>query len=192
MEHLRMKTQNTFPLPGGTSAIIFSFPTWGSSFIAQLKWTCFPFTNSKVPWTWTWDFRSGKISPRYLPAAGRRAKGRGQPFFPGQSKAAWFCPWKGQKKKPWKARPPWKVGTRIIHLMNGDLGLKRAEQLPQVHSGQEKGGGVCQEPTLSMSILCAFPSATLSATRDLARLPFFICDIGIDIFFVPLLCCCVF
>ena len=97
-----------------------------------------------------------------------------------------------KKKKPWKARPPWKVGTRIIHLMNGDLGLKRAEQLPQVHSGQEKGGGVCQEPTLSMSILCAFPSATLSATRDLARLPFFICDIGIDIFFVPLLCCCVF
>lgn len=76
--------------------------------------------------------------------------------------------------------------------MNGDLGLKRAEQLPQVHSGQEKGGGVCQEPTLSMSGLCAFLSASLSATRDLARLPFFIRDTGIDIFLVPLLCCRVF
>ena len=97
-----------------------------------------------------------------------------------------------KKKKPWKARPPWKVGNSIIHLMNGDLGLKRAEQLPQVHSGQEKGGRVCQEPTLSMSGLCAFLSASLSATRDLARLPFFIRDTGIDIFLVPLLCCRVF
>ena len=132
-----------------------------------------------------------------LPAGSwKKSKGRGQHFFPGQSKAAWFCPFQEQKKKkkkkPWKARPPWKVGNSIIHLMNGDLGLKRAEQLPQVHSGQEKGGRVCQEPTLSMSGLCAFLSASLSATRDLARLPFFIRDTGIDIFLVPLLCCRVF
>ena len=119
-------------------------------------------------------------------------KAEGNPSSQDRARLPGFVPERDKKKKPWKARPPWKVGTRIIHLMNGDLGLKRAEQLPQVHSGQEKGGGVCQEPTLSMSSLCAFPSATLSATRDLARLPFFICDIGIDIFFVPLLCCCVF
>lgn len=163
MEHLRMKKQNTFPLSWGTSAIIFSFPTWGSSFIALLKWTCFPFTNSKVPWTWTWDFRSGKISPCYLPAAERRAKGRGNPSSqdPRTEQGCLVLSLEGtkKKKKTWKARLPWKVGTSIIHLMNGDLVLKRTEQLPHVHNGQEKGGGVRREPTLSISGLCTFPSA---------------------------------
>lgn len=158
MEHLRMKKH--ISTSWGTSAIIFSFPTWGSSFIALLKWTCFPFTNSKVPWTWTWDFRSGKISPCYLPAAERRAKGRGNPSSQDRARLPGFVPGRDKKnKQTWKARLPWKVGTSIIHLMNGDLGLKRTEQLLHIHNGQEKGGGVRREPTLSISGLCTFPSA---------------------------------
>ena len=114
-----MKKENTFPLPGGTSAIIFSFPTWGSSFIALLKRTCFPFTNSKVPWTWTWtwDFRSG--TPRLLATCRRleeKQKTEGNLSSQDRARLTAFVP-----------HPPWKVGTRIIHLVSGDVGLRRAE-----------------------------------------------------------------
>lgn len=119
----------------------------------------------------------------------KEGKRQRQPFFPGQSKAAWFLSLGRDKKnkQTWKARLPWKVGTSIIHLMNGDLGLKGLNNFPTFTMVRRKGRG-SQRAQLCPFLVYVLSRQLSFCYKGLGEAPFFIREVGIDIFFVPLLC----
>lgn len=115
---------------------------------------------------------------------------RGNPSSQDRARLPGFVPGRDKKnKQTWKARLPWKVGTSIIHLMNGDLGLKRTEQLPHIHNGQEKGVRSFAESQLCPFLVYVLSRQLSFCYKGLGRLPFFIREVGIDIYLCP--CCAV-
>lgn len=137
------------------------------------------FTHSKVPWTWSWDFRGGILHPPLTTCWWLEEQEKTELHSSSQDRAglSGFVP-----------QPPRKVDTSIIYLTNRDF--RGWVTSPSSQRSGERGWGLQRADFARFQSLCAFPSATLSGTRYFPNLPFLIREAGIDgIFFVLLLCC---
>lgn len=123
------------------------------------KMNVFPSLTAKCPGLGLGISGVGKFLLATCQQLKEEQKAEATPSSQDRARLPGFVPGRDKNKQPGRARLPWKVGTSIIHLMNGDLGLKRTGTTSPHSQWSEKGAGLRREPTLSISGLCTFPSA---------------------------------